>query len=186
MGEATLPTRLDTDTPELRQHWVATMQLVASRLWLTKISPERLTFTRDRTSLEPLIYVKLDLPDLAPMTSAVTFPVPPGIAHITVAGRLRVPEWSEFWKMKHRVMAYMTERQITIGLTTTAASSFNITPHCEMFSLITLLRTIIAGFHIARPGEEEEQDLGADVGIWLPGQHITFYTLVEAGAWTPW
>ena len=184
LGEATLPSRMTTDTPELQRHWAATMQTVAARLWVTTIRPEHLTITRDRTSLEPLIYVKLDVPDIQPIGSRIIFPVPPGSAHITIVGRLRVPQWDRFWVMKHRLMAYMTTREVTLQLANLGSSSFPLVPHCELHALISSFRAIIADFHIKRPGEDEAVEQGEpNVGVWMPPQHLTFYTLVEAGRW---
>ena len=96
LGEATVSNVLQTDAAELRLHWAATMQIVASKLWVTRIKPEHLTITRDRTTVEPLLYIKLDIPDLMPISSTVEFPVPPGIAHVTIAARVRIPQWDRF------------------------------------------------------------------------------------------
>ena len=165
-------------------HWAATMQTVASRLWVTRIQPDHLTITRDRTSDEPLVYIKLDVPDLKPICSHIVFPVPPGAAHITVVGRLRVPQWDRFWMMKHRLMAYMTPREVFLQLANVGSSSFPLVPNCALHALISSFRAIIADFHVKRPGEDEAVEQGEqDVGVWMPAQHLTFYTLVEAGAW---
>ena len=183
-GEATLPSVMATDSPELKRHWAATMQTVASRLWVATIRPEHLTITRDRTSQEPLVYIKLDVPDIQPIASRVTFPVPPGAAHITIVGRLRVPQWDRFWVMKHRLMAYMTPREVTLQLANLGNTTFPLVPHCEMHALISSFRAIIADFHVKRPGEDEAVEEGEqNVGIWMPAQHFTLYTLVEAGGW---
>ena len=184
LGEATLPSHMATDTPELRRHWAATIQTVASRLWVTTICSEHLTISRDRTSLEPLIYIKLDVPDIRPIRSHIVFPVPPGAAHITVAGRLRVPDWDRFWFLKHRLMTYMTQREVTLQLANTGETSFPLVPHCEMHALISAFRVIIADFHVKRPGEDEAVEMGEGAyGLWMPPQHLTFYTLVEEGRW---
>ena len=129
-----------------------------------------------------LLYVKIDLFNLRPLDPRINFPLPPGIPHATIAGRMRVPLWQDLWRLKHRMMTYMSPRTISLGLITyMGATAFPVLPHTEFYSLVITLRCLIASAHRSLPGEDEAKDLGEDVGIWLPHPHITFYTIVESG-----
>ena len=91
-------------SPDLQRHPIAARQVGTVDLWAAEISPDSLTITMDRTSSEPLLYVKIDLFNLRPLDQRVNFPMPPGVPHASVAGRMRIPIWQDFWRLKHRMM----------------------------------------------------------------------------------
>jgi hypothetical protein len=135
-----------TDT----QAWAAVRRAAEQKMFTFQINPSLLVM-RAQHQDDTKCFVGLLIPTTKD-PGLDSFPVFDKRAHITCFYDLEFMKrhwdeaehllWQRWWAFKHKAVALLTPRFVTMFLTTSTGRRFNLDPACELYSLVLQIRQV--------------------------------------------